>query len=305
MELTITTLMTTKFTINALSLLVLQGKLVAALYAVLVITIRHVNVMTEHHFIAQRARQLFFVFKVSKLNMKKFLNNSSGFSLVEVMVGVGILTIGIFMFIKSMENRAVNKSQAQKATATRKIMEAINLALENESACKKTFKGKGTGAIINEVLDDNIVYFTQGEELADYKRMSIEEMKLGSIYDQNGDKFAVFHLKLKKPAFNKNRTPQILDKNIILKVFANNNKIITCSTGFLEEKNKQLSCDQIGGTYVKANAGIPAYCDHSFEKQSCLATGSQYNDATKKCVRTDKSFCDSIGGTWQNNRCTT
>jgi hypothetical protein len=64
-----------------------------------------------------------------------------------------------------------------------------------------------------------------------------------------------------------------ITKHFPVKAYFDNGAITTCSTAFLEEKNKALSCEQFGGTWNPANAGVPAFCDYTIEEDNCLATG--------------------------------
>ena len=232
--------------------------------------------------------------------------DNKGFTLVEVMIGAGLLAVVGYFFMMSMTNQAQNSSRAKKQSVSRKLIDDLSEFLDSELTCSASLKGKTKGSLVDKIVHSKkgITLFEIKKELVGYPGISIDEIKIDDIYSKNNETFIILNVKLNQKNFKQNqKEDRELERRIILKAMVDNNVIVNCSRTFLEEDSKMKNCNEVGGTYMPAKNGVPAFCDEKFNEENCVAAGGIFNQGTKKCTKSTKSMCDDLGGKWINNKC--
>jgi prepilin-type N-terminal cleavage/methylation domain-containing protein len=228
--------------------------------------------------------------------------NQRGFTLTEVMIAGSILVIAGFFFVRAMMTNTQNRSTARKLSDLNQWVVDFTTTLENENTCKETFKGLSLGGTVLDVVDSAMTYFVVDQEMTNYKGLKIKKIEIQNVITNIEDSYFILQVDLEQKTAKAGKLQQIT-KYFPVKAYFDSGAVTTCSTAFLEEKNKALSCQKLGGTWNVANAGIPAFCDYQIEAQNCLATGGSWNASLQKCIITGQQTCTDIGGTWVNGKC--
>ncbi len=231
-------------------------------------------------------------------------NDDKGFTLVEVMIGAGILAVAGYFLMKSMGANKQASVRARNISSTRKLVNDISFILENEATCRATFQGKSEGSTVNSIADDlGNIYFQVGEAVINNSKVILTEIKLKEFYTESDRDFATIELGIERKLNNPKKPAQKVTRTIQVKIMKDGSNITTCSKGFLEEENRKLSCEQVGGTYVPAQSGVPAFCDETIALDNCTAYGGTYDQAAKKCNKSNESICLDLGGAWSAGKC--
>lgn len=223
--------------------------------------------------------------------------NNKGFTLIEVMIGAGILAFSAVVLFKSMDMRSKTSSDAKKHDSIASLMQDFQGILGDESICKDSLSNNGVNAIISEIKRGGVSYYKIGTVMPAYPGIKIQKMMIKRISNIGGRSMATLELTIEKKSARANGNPAELKRYVSVSAKMNGATIASCSTRFLSDENKKASCENIGGIYNNSN------CTNTIEKNNCVSTGGSWNIADQACDRSKEEFCTSVGGTWSAGSC--
>ncbi|MBL7663625.1 MAG: type II secretion system protein [Bacteriovoracaceae bacterium] len=221
----------------------------------------------------------------------------NGFTLIEMMVGVGILSVVSLGFMYASRVQVESTQTAKKAKQQLELLSDLNETLKDQNVCETSLKNLAENASVTEIKG-TINHFQVGTPITQYPGVSIKSMTVKNFGTMSDRDLVQLEVILIKKA-NSSKASDIESVHLIsLGAVVKSAKIETCSAGFLEEKNREVTCESIGGTFGNRN------CNNTFVQDNCEKTGGVYNTSTKKCLRTKQSDCVALGGQWVAGNCT-
>lgn len=109
--------------------------------------------------------------------MKKSFITHNGFSLVEILIAVGLLGIISVGVMTLSKNMSTTFTQSEVRLSEIEVKQAMVTTLADRAACKKTFEGKNIGELVSavKVAGGNAIFKT--DEVYANRSIKILEMK--------------------------------------------------------------------------------------------------------------------------------
>ena len=195
---------------------------------------------------------------------KKFLSNK-GFTLVEVMISAGIIAVvgtGVMVAMNIQNDSKIAKKRSENVDKAHKT---IRERLSDRNVCRSTTQGLGGsptktitnlgGIPFNTNLDEGA-----GAFVGNFYGISITNAVLTmGAPAPNGFAMGTLNITYSRNAGNQKAgaalqtkikgSPSVV-KSLRIQAKIVGGNIVECSTNFLEEVNKELSCQNAGGTWV-------------------------------------------------------
>lgn len=194
------------------------------------------------------------------------LNNKLGFSLVEVMVAMGVLGAGALTYMQIQKNNVSANKRSEARMDVNNLARDINTALVDAKACQNTFSGinfsgaAGSTGTIADIKDGTTspgrVIFGTGSVIENsinvtrYEYEIKEPLTAGATGEMNGEFYvSFFYQNANKALANSNTYEKKIEQ--VYKVTTDvSGNLITCfsDTDNIVTNNVRQGCEAIGGS---------------------------------------------------------